>query len=738
VSVRADTAPPVARRRTGSDTHPVRERLARAPSWLPLTAIVAVAFAVTAIWVRSIHTFGVMPDEISYVKQALEIARTGMLLGPHNFYFDSWNQLLPLITAPVFGALGMVDAFYAVHTLLALVLASTAVPTYLIARSLGLGRLAANLAAALSVAVPWMLLAGVIMTEDVAYPAFAWAILGFLRTMQQPSARRDLLALAGLGLVVFARTQFVFLGPVLVASVLIQDLRMGVEHPRQAGRGAALVAGVRRTLIAHWLLWTVSAVALAGIIAVQLSGSSSSLLGNYVSAARGNLIPHGTVAAGLVQLDTTAVAVGIVPLTLTAVWMFATLLRPRDPGRHAYAVLLILTVPASGLVAGAFAQRFLDGGTTDLYMFELVPLLCVGVVAWVVDKRGSELGVALVGALTLWLLVGDILQDNGGAFSIINPSWNVEHVLIADSATLGRKLGIGHLDPRIVLAILATGFAVGAAVVRRHATAWVALLAVTLPLLACEAIGTGYAMTKVTEELAGTTADHPQQLNWIDRAVGPGADVGLMLSTNGALENTYYTWWQPNLFNKSVQRAFALGGANNFAQGSVGTVTRDLASGRLVGLDGVRYLVMLGTDTRFGFPQRPVNPGGELLIIPTPTDRLLWATRGVLDTGALGWGSHPLVRVFDHAARPVVEDVTLDIRVTGPETGCPCRVAAQSGEAATRVPQVAATATALLRLRTRVTIPPGGHADLPLSLRGAGPGPASVGAQLVSVTVAQA
>jgi hypothetical protein len=714
------------------------DRLTRAPSWLPLTAIVAVAFGVTAIWVRSIHTFGVMPDEISYVKQALGIARTGMLLGPHDFYFGSWNQLLPLITAPVFGALGMVDAFYAVHTLLALVLASTAVPTYLIARSLGLGRLAANLAAALSVAVPWMLLAGVIMTEDVAYPAFSWAMLAFLRAMQQPSARRDLLALAGLGLACFARTQFVFLGPVLVASVLIHDLRMGSEHPRQSSRGAAVVAGVRRTLAAHRLLWAVSAAALAGVIAVQLSGSSTSLLGNYVSVGQGNLLPHGTVAAGLDQLDTTAVAVGVVPLALTAVWMIATLWRPRDPSRHAYAVLLVLTVPAAGLVAGSFAQRFLDGSTTDLYMFELVPLLCVGTVAWVVDKRGSELALALVGALTLWLVVSESLHDNGGAFSIINPSFNVQHALIHRNAILGNKLGIGNLDARTTLAILATGFAVGVAVARRRARPWVALLAVTLPLLACEAAGTGYAMTKVSGQLAENTAEYPQQLAWIDRAVGPGADVALMLANNGTLENTYYTWWQPNFWNKSVQRAFALPGTNIFAQGSVGTVTPDLTSGRLLGLDGVRYLVMFNADTRFGFPQRPVNPSGEQLIIPTPSDRLLWATRGVRDTGALVWGSHPLVRVFDHAARPVTENVTLVIRVTGPETGCPCRLAAGSGDAATPLPQVTAAASALLRLRTRAEISPGGHADLPLSLRGPGPGPAAVSAQLVSVTVAQA
>ena len=720
----------------GGDASPMLQRLTRAPSWLPLAAIVAVAFGVTAIWVRSIHTFGVMPDEITYVKQALQIARTGMLVGPHDFYFNSWGQLLPLISAPVFGVLGMVDAFYAAHTLYALVLASTAVPTYLIARSLDLGRLAANLAAALSVAVPWLLLAGVVMTEDVAYPAFAWAILAFLRTMQQPSARRDLLALGGLALVFFARTQFVLLGPVLMVSILYHDLRTGFDRPAHTAR-EALAAGLRRTFVSHRLLWTVSAVALAGIVIAKLTGAGTSLLGNYVSTTTGDLLPPGTAASGLEQLDVIAIAIGIAPLALTAVWVIATLRRPRDPGRHAYAVLVLITVVGCGVVAGSFARRFLGGGITDLYMFELVPLLCVGTVAWVVDRRGSVLGLALVGALTLWLLLRDSLHDQVG-FSIINPSFNLEHAVIHGSWLLGRRLGIGAFDARITLAVLAAAIAVGAAVARRWAPTWVALLAVTLPLLAFEAAGTGYAMNKVTSQLAGTSAGHPQQLTWIDRTVGSGADVGLMLADNGTTENTYYTWWQPNFWNKSVQRAFALPGPDIFAEGSLGTVTPDLVSGRLLGLDGVRYLVMFDADTRFGFPQRPVNPGGELLIIPTPTDRLLYATRGVRDTGALIWGAHPLVRVFDHAARPVAEDVTLVIRVTGPETGCPCWMAARPGAAATQVPQVTAAATALVRLRTRVEIFPGGHADLPLSLRGPGPGPASVGAQLVSVTVAQA
>ena len=201
---------------------------------LPLLLIVGVAFGITAIWVRSIHTFSIMPDELGYVKQSLEIARTGLPLGPHDFYFNSWGQLLPAISAPVFGALSMVDAFYAAHTLYALLLASTAVPAYLLARELDLGRLAAHLVAALSVAVPWMALSGVVMTEDVAYPVFAWAMLAIVRALHTPSARRDVVAIAAIALAFFARTQFVVLGPILVVSVIGHDL--GIAF---AGRGTS-------------------------------------------------------------------------------------------------------------------------------------------------------------------------------------------------------------------------------------------------------------------------------------------------------------------------------------------------------------------------------------------------------------------------------------------------------------------------------------------------------------------
>ena len=51
------------------------------------------------------------------------------------------------------------------------------------------------LAAALSVAVPWLAMSFMLMTESAAYPAFAWALVGIQRAVAEPSPPRDLLAL---------------------------------------------------------------------------------------------------------------------------------------------------------------------------------------------------------------------------------------------------------------------------------------------------------------------------------------------------------------------------------------------------------------------------------------------------------------------------------------------------------------------------------------------------------------
>jgi len=247
--------------------------------------------------------------------------------------------------------------------------------------------------------------------------------------------------------------------------------------------------------------------------------------------------------------------------------------------------------------------------------------------------------------------------------------------LVHTSAVVGNRLGIGAIDARVTLAVFAVALGAGAALVRRWAPTWVALLAVTLPLLSYGVLSTGYAMHKVSAVDAGIPASHPQE-NDRDRQAPRTRRRRRPRACRQRLDGQHvYTWWQPYFWDKSVQRAFVLPGADHFSQGFVGTVTPDLATGRLLGLDGRSLSGESDADTRFGLPARPVNPGQELQFVPTPTDQLLYGTRGVQDTGALVWASHPLVRVFDPASARVTEQATLVIGVTGPVTGCPadCR-----------------------------------------------------------------
>ena len=222
----------------------------------------------------------------------------------------------------------MAHAFYVAHTVYALVLASAAVPGYLLARELRLGWFAAYLVAALTVAVPWMAIAGQVMTDVVAYPVFAWATLAMLRALHAPSARRDILALAAIAVAFFARTQFVALGPILLLATVVYEPLLSVAARGAHGLRRAVAEGLRRSFIRHQVLWFASGLALIGALVAGLMGSSHSVYGNYVTALTGDLLPAGTLSAGVEQLDAIVLGTGILPFALAAVWSLATLARP--------------------------------------------------------------------------------------------------------------------------------------------------------------------------------------------------------------------------------------------------------------------------------------------------------------------------------------------------------------------------------------------------------------------------
>jgi len=258
--------------------------------WVVVPAIVLIAFAVTVNYVLKLSEYFVMPDELAYVKQGLAIWDKGFFLTSGDYGYNSMSQLLPLVQAPVWGLGSPSSAFDAGHVVNALIMTSTAIPVYLLSRRVLADRGVAYAVAALSVFVPWIALSGSFLSETVAYPAFAWAVLGMQRTLVEPSLRADALALGGLLLAFVARTQFYLLAIVLLIAVVVHEVAF-----RRSVR-----AGVTVAARGHVLLLGAAALAL---LVGSVTGTWESLLGNYATVQNGTLLPAGTWGQGRELLD---------------------------------------------------------------------------------------------------------------------------------------------------------------------------------------------------------------------------------------------------------------------------------------------------------------------------------------------------------------------------------------------------------------------------------------------------
>src|SRR5919199_1038003 len=99
----------------------------------------------------------------------------------------------------------------------ALVMSLTAVPVFLWARSPVPPRYAL-----LALAVPGLAFAGFVMTEVAFYPMLCLAAWAMARALERPTAGRQALALAGIGVATLTRLQAIALVPALVLAILIK------------------------------------------------------------------------------------------------------------------------------------------------------------------------------------------------------------------------------------------------------------------------------------------------------------------------------------------------------------------------------------------------------------------------------------------------------------------------------------------------------------------------------------
>ena len=175
-----------------------------------------------------------MTDELLYERLAMSVSQLGSPLPHvHGELIPNLNQLYPLLIAPAFSGGLVPGSLDQAHALNAWIMSSACIPAFLLARRVTGRRLLAYALALLTVCLPWIVLSSFLLTEVVGYPAFLWAVLAIQAAIASPSRRNDVLALLGIGLAVFARTQFELLLIVLPVALLAVEVGRGTACARR-------------------------------------------------------------------------------------------------------------------------------------------------------------------------------------------------------------------------------------------------------------------------------------------------------------------------------------------------------------------------------------------------------------------------------------------------------------------------------------------------------------------------
>ena len=674
-----------------------------------MAAIVVAAGYLAAYYAVQATQWSVMTDELQTAKLATSVAQT---LSPapriHGEYYGALNQLYPILISPFFGLLSVPQAVTAAHATNAFLLANSAVPAYLLARAVTSSRAGGYFAASLTAFVPWLVLSSTLLTENLAYPAFVWAVFLGHRGLVEPSAGRDAGALAGLVLAFLARTQLVVLALAYLVALLGHELGFAAATADPGRKLAATGDAARRMLVRHRLLLVAYAVAAAVAAGLAAAGELGRAVGNYAGVFRGDLLPAGIWHAAAVHLDYVVVGVGVAPFLLAAAWSLGAVWRPGGREAHAFAALLLVLVPLLTLEAASFDLRFTPGGfVQDRYLCYLAPLLAVGAAAALLEPRHRLLRAGLVlaaGAGFGWLAA---LASYG------DPTvyW------AAPAASFHRWLTSGASGIGIsTAAFVAGGSAIlGAAlaVALWRAPPRVALAVVGLAVSSFGATEAAYVFDRVAlPETTRAQAVERVRRDWVDARLPGGSSVALV--PNPALSPEH--WWDAELWNETVDRALSVDGGTTFTPFPATRLSLDPETGEIRGDEPGSLLLLAADEVRFGLvgAERLARAGPLGLVSVARPYRAAWLTRGLEPDGWALPGKPVQIRLFG-ASRRARRDVVVTLSAFG-ETSGPQRFTLTSSSTVRRGRLAAGT---FRRVRFTACAPARGFASATLVTRGA-------------------
>jgi len=621
---------------------------------LPLLGFWIASGVVLSDYTGRVRDWFDMTDEMRYERLAISIARSGSLVPRiHGVDVESFSQLYPLLIAPVFARRLVPHDLVSAHVLNAWVMSSGCVPAYLLARRVTGRRAWAYLVAVGSVCMPWILYSAMLMTEVAAYPAFLWAVLALFWATLRPSFRGDALALLGLALAFFARTELLVLVFVAPAAIVLFELGRaggpGVGARLRHGLGA-VVRGHRLGVCAYGLL------VLGGIV-LERAGRLAAVVGVYGSYAQHNtLFPAGMAGSFAAHVALFSLGLGVLPFLIGAAWMLASVVRPDGgPERHAFGCVAAVTLVAVLFQATNFDVRY-TGFVHDRFLIYLVPLVLVA------------LACALEGGrLPSWsLLVPTLVTVLGfatGSFPTF--TWQQFPQLTQDSFASGLLRRIVSLTHTLTLArvslvtatiLLAVVFLTGVVLTETHrlgrgrlalATGSFALAALAATTVATfnQFFGTvGWSLRPLTMTESGV-------YDWIDQTIGTQASVTIIPYL---VSSSYFIsderWRDIEFWNKSVVRDALPPDGSAYAYTGFWFPKLDVRFNPLTGVANISptlWVAASDKDTRFAIAGTARADVGDVILTRADMPwRAAWISSGLFDDGWTKPGVTAHIRIF--------------------------------------------------------------------------------------------
>jgi hypothetical protein len=657
------------------------------PYWLG--AIVGASFVARTLtgWLRATPVY--FPDEYIYSELGRSIAEQGRpLVRGAAAHFPALLQ--PLLTAPA----GLVDdvetSYRLVQMMGALAMSLAAVPVFVLARRLGLGRTLALGLAALALAVPDMLYASWMLADPFSYPLALAAITAAVSTLGQPSRRSQVLFVAFAGLATLARVQFV----VLPVCFLLAAVAVGLRERR-----------VRAALAEQRLAFGLFALSL---LPLAVAGPNA-ILGYYHSVLDLHLSPLGIGKWAAADAMLVLYSCGWVLAPGALVGLALAVWRPRSRVELAFGCLASLFSLAVLLQAGLYAANGADR-IQERYFFYVLPLVFVafGLFAsrgWPYRVPHALLALGLIAVSARIPLAGFAAADGRSNSPLLFAAGELE-ILLGDTGLA--SLVIAICVALLSLAAAALGFR------PRRATA----LAVALALTACALASAGavaYDHGLSQRVRANVVPGNPSIVD--SAGLGSAALVQSPLGDRGfATEELFW--------NRSLDRLVLLPGAtppDAFAvdRAQFGEDGSLLVAGKA--LTGPLLVDRFGATTRFRGAREIARTNLYRLLAPEGRPRLSLYMPGRYFDGWLALDG--TIRLWPESAGERVAG-RLDFALSLPSSGDPVvvRFSYPAGERTVSVRSGASTSVSL------PVCSPG-----PWSARFSAPFTGSIGARFVSV-----